>query len=93
MAIVRQLIERHDCMAIALVDHAVLLNQTTGPYVGHYIVLAGIDTTHDTDEDDTLVVYNPAMDTVLTQISLDTFERAWRAQGTDEDIVFVFSTE
>lgn len=80
---VRTFIQRDDCVAIALVDHNVLLNQSL-PYAGHYILLAGIK------DEDTLVVYNPATDVTPTYLSLETFERAWRAQGTDEDIVFYF---
>ena len=39
-----------------------------------------------------LVIYNPASTTTVTQpqyVAIAHFERAWRAYGTDEDIIFI----
>jgi hypothetical protein len=91
MTAVKDLVKRKDCVAMALVDHSLLLSQQplapTGHYVGHYIVLTGVL------PNNMLVVHNPAMDEGPTYVSLEIFERAWRAQGTDEDIVFFFTRQ
>ena len=100
LAVVIELIQREDCIAMALVDHTLLLleehthntqslEQEQQHYVGHYILLTGI-LQEENDPEIRLVVHNPAVDKAPTYVSLKTFERAWRAQGTDEDIVFVF---
>jgi hypothetical protein len=88
---VKDLVKREDCVAMALVDHSLLLNQPplapTGHYVGHYIVLTGVL------PNNMLVVHNPALDEGPTYVSLEIFEQAWRAQGTDEDIAFFFTQQ
>jgi Guanylylate cyclase len=67
----------------------------TNNYMGHYIVLAGIVEEEDdsnssqSPQDGTFVAYNPGSDAPISWISFKTFERAWRALGTDQDIVFV----
>lgn len=99
--VVKELVQRDDCVAMALVDHSILVllllmnhqQPSTGHYVGHYIVLTGIVQDDTTDHNDFFVVHNPATDEAPTYVSMETFERAWRAHGTDEDIVFVFTTD
>lgn len=118
--IVVHCIQRHDCIAIALVDNHALCptdaaTKTNDTYVGHYIVLAGVsndpdhihqavlwDTstaaaaaaaaaaaTEGYDHSYCLVMHNPASDETTSYITVLHFERAWRAHGTDEDILFL----
>ena len=95
---VQDVVQRDDCVAIALVDNSILTRprkQQQRPYAGHYIVLAGVtrDAKHlkkanEAQRDVCFVIYNPAVGGPL-YLSLGDFERAWRAEGTDEDIIFV----
>lgn len=66
-------------------------------YAGHYILLQGISYQDDhlqqsggtsVDSGYCFVVKNPGC-SGTTYLSPDRFERAWRAEGTDEDILFV----
>ena len=97
-----QLIRLPNCIAIALVDNSILLERFGKPkqYTGHYIMLLGISrdiSGLDTDHDICLVTENPGKKASYYsdsyRISLELFERAWRAPGTDEDIVFLVKTE
>lgn len=75
-------------------------NDDDSTYAGHYIILTGansinVDETKFDDEHDEmhrqqrLVIVNPASSEPTSLISYDHFERAWRASGTDEDIIFI----
>jgi hypothetical protein len=66
-------------------------------YAGHYILLQGTSCQDDhlqqasgtsIDAGYCFVVQNPGC-SETTYLSPDRFERAWRAEGTDEDILFV----
>jgi hypothetical protein len=108
LSTVVKLVQRADCIAIALVDNSVLMENIVGddesfrfaPYSGHYVVLVGASMESDhlrmaneTTRDVCLVLYNPGVDgNAPTYLSLDHFERAWRAKGTDDDIIFVTRT-
>ena len=108
-----ELIQRPNCVAIALVDNSILCcppkEETTRsdrkqslPYMGHYILLCGVSDNADhirqatsyVGRDETielsscLVALNPGK-TAVMYITLEYFEQAWRATGTDEDIIFV----
>lgn len=127
-----KIVERNDCLAIALVDNSVLnrcnaestaanrkmqfihrevVNE--GTYTGHYIVLAGVcndptnvkraavsfqdtskighdnSTTIRNQRDCFFIVHNPGSDKHVQYLPIAHFQRAWRAKGTDEDIIFI----
>lgn len=82
---VLELIRRPDCIAIALVDHATLLQRNhVTQYSGHFIVLSGIR-----DKDGLLQIHNPTSLNHADWISPCLFEKAWKAKGTDSDIIFL----
>ena len=82
---VLELVRRPDCIAIALVDHATLLQRMhITQYSGHFIVLSGIR-----NEDGLLQVHNPTSMNGTDFISPCLFEKAWKAKGTDSDIIFL----
>jgi hypothetical protein len=72
-------------------------------YVGHYVILCGIsrrvedikiaqslDRHSNSKETCCLVLMNPGMNNPSTMfVTLDRFEKAWRANGTDDDIIFL----
>ena len=72
-------------------------------YIGHYVILCGIsrcveDIQHAQSLDGhsngketcCLVLMNPGMTNPSTMfVTLDRFEKAWRANGTDDDIIFI----
>lgn len=73
---------------------------TAAAYTGHYIVLVGISDDSDhvrqavgddatTVHDYCLVAHNPGVDDRISYYTVEHFERAWRAPGTDEDIIFL----
>ena len=82
---VMELVRRPDCIAIALVDHAILQQKknATTPYTGHYIVVYGVV------HGDSLLIHNPTSSLATEYISSSLFEKAWRAKGTDNDIIFL----
>ena len=85
LAQVLELIRRPDCIAIALVDHATLLQRTyITHYSGHFIVLSGIR-----DTDGLLQIHNPTSMHGTDWIPQCLFEKAWKAKGTDSDIIFL----
>lgn len=82
---VLELVRRPDCIAIALVDHAILLQRNHGTqYSGHFIVLSGVRCT-----DGQLQVHNPTSMHDTDFITPSLFEKAWTAKGTDKDIIFL----
>ncbi|GKY92530.1 hypothetical protein MPSEU_000223300 [Mayamaea pseudoterrestris] len=94
------LIKQPNCVAIALVDNSILMGPhyktgMTKQYTGHYILILGVsrDTSSlDTIHDICLVIENPGMAASHLDchlLSLEHFEKAWRAPGTDEDVVFI----
>eukprot|EP00548_Thalassiothrix_antarctica_P014944 CAMPEP_0194173588 /NCGR_PEP_ID=MMETSP0154-20130528/7873_1 /TAXON_ID=1049557 /ORGANISM="Thalassiothrix antarctica, Strain L6-D1" /LENGTH=260 /DNA_ID=CAMNT_0038886687 /DNA_START=193 /DNA_END=975 /DNA_ORIENTATION=- len=82
-----QLVSRSDCIAIALVDNAVLLQRLDRPYAGHYIIISGVETNEKNDL--IFQIHNPDSSKPVDYISSSLFEKAWRARGTDEDIIFI----
>jgi hypothetical protein len=131
LAQVVRLIEHPNCIAIVLVDNAILTfggqvapvaNQqpTTPaaaaavPYRGHFIILAGTSrdakhlkqactassttSTGGSGDDDVVVddycfvAYDPGVHDSISYICPKLLERAWRAEGTDEDIIFLYKT-
>mmetsp|Transcript_5741 Transcript_5741/g.9515 ORF Transcript_5741/g.9515 Transcript_5741/m.9515 type:complete len:332 (-) Transcript_5741:46-1041(-) len=97
---VMELIRRPNCIAIALVDNNTIMRyqkskksrdseKTTktltaaAPYAGHYIVLSGVT------ENGDLQIHNPARSKKMQRMTLALFEKAWRAKGTDNDILFL----
>jgi hypothetical protein len=86
MSRIIDLVSRNDCIAIALVDNSILLGNADAPYRGHYIVLVGF-------QPNFFLIQDPGSVESCTKLSLELFERAWRAPGTDEDIIFVVKTD
>jgi hypothetical protein len=93
---VLELVCRPDCIAIALVDNNTILaakklkkgeserkKKNNVPFAGHYIVLSGLSRNGE------LQIHNPAISKKMKCMSLALFEKAWRAQGTDNDILFL----
>ena len=72
-----------DCLAVVLLDWNVVLHRAKG-YQGHFVPIVGFDETslfvHNQDMSDPVPFY-PIRSTV--------FEQARKAQGTDEDILFI----
>jgi hypothetical protein len=76
---------------------------TKDSYIGHYVILCGIskrvediqiaeslDAHSNGKETFCLVLMNPDMtNPSIMFVTLDRFEKAWRANGTDDDIIFV----
>jgi hypothetical protein len=78
---------------------------TSDSYSGHYVLLCGISSDEDDleyaqinypDEDDNtlhydfcIVMKNPASWKKVEYITPSIFEKAWRARGTDEDVIFI----
>ena len=96
-------IAREECIAMVLIDNAVL-KRSGGDYAGHYVLLVGISTdTEDIaqaeaccgkEEDPPstpycLVVKNPNWPESITFVTPTRFEEAWRANGTDEDVILI----
>jgi hypothetical protein len=101
MTAIMQVVERPNCLAIALVNNRVYqamdFSKVTGPYAGHYVIVTGtsrqqehLEAAHEESRKFCLVTYNPSTDGGNpVYISFDRFEKAWRSDGTDEDIIFV----
>ncbi len=78
---------------------------TSDSYSGHYVILCGISSDEDDiqyahvnypDEDDCtphfdfcIVMKNPASWKEVEYVTPSIFEKAWRARGTDEDVIFI----
>lgn len=81
------------------------LSHRIDTYVGHYILIAGTSddphhlrqaadaagnsTTSGQKHDYCLVVHNPGCDSTVSYYTCPHFECSWRANGTDEDILFL----
>lgn len=96
LAQVVRLISREDCIAIVLLDNSILRKRVGSTYAGHYVILCGISfqPEHLARVDGTMskycmVIKNPAISEETSYICPSGFEEAWRATGTDEDILFV----
>mmetsp|Transcript_20180 Transcript_20180/g.29953 ORF Transcript_20180/g.29953 Transcript_20180/m.29953 type:complete len:281 (-) Transcript_20180:273-1115(-) len=84
---VASLVGRPDCLAIALVDNMVLMQKAeSSNYAGHYIIISGVHS-----DKETFQIHNPDSLNPMDYISFPIFEKAWRAQGTDEDIIFLIA--
>lgn len=78
------LVGRPDCLAIALVDNAILMQRGgDAAYAGHYIVISGVV------DGMRMRIHNPASKEPVELIAISLFERAWKAKGTDNDILFL----
>lgn len=95
--------KNENCVALVLVDNSILkmnYRNKKNQYTGHYVILCGI--THDPEcveesdnflDSDTptfdycLVLRDPAQqgDVYMTP---ERFEKAWKAEGTDNDVIF-----
>jgi len=99
LAQVIRLVSQPYIVAIVLLDNSVL-RQVRQSYAGHYVILCGMscDPVHvrkakrsdrkSTDEY-CLVIKNPGSDNEVDYVSPFLLEQAWRAKGTDDDIIFV----
>ena len=110
------LVQKENCIAIALVDNSILLRGMYGEgcegtealpanesYVGHYVLIVGVCREDDflvgndgSVKDSSiiasrfkLVICNPGIDEPVSHVEAQLFERAWRASGTDQDIIFI----
>jgi Guanylylate cyclase len=82
---VLEMLRRPNCIAIALIDNAILMSKGHGTqFSGHYIVLSGIR-----ESDGALQIHNPTSVSHFDYISLQLFEQAWMAKGTDRDVIFI----
>jgi hypothetical protein len=98
-------VSKGNCVAIVLLDNSILRAETLAGeedvYMGHYVIISSIS--RDAEDlkaaqllDDTtnveelcLVIINPGIAKQRMLITPSRFERAWRAKGTDEDIIFI----
>lgn len=99
LAQVIRLVAQPHIVAIILLDNSVLRG-TRQTYAGHYVILCGLscDPAHarksrksdrkSTDEY-CMVVKNPGSGNEVDYVSPFLLEKAWRAKGTDDDILFV----
>lgn len=99
------IVSRENIVAIVLIDYNVFKNDQVDVnpknFSGHYVILCGIST----DEKDVmeankcfgpiqdttycLVIKDPGSTNKQTFVAKETFERCWRAAGTDCDILFI----
>ena len=91
-----RLVSRDDCIAIVLLDNSILRQRVGATYAGHYVILSGISfqRNHLNLADVKrlrfcMVIKNPARSATTTYVRPSLFEAAWRANGTDDDILFV----
>jgi Guanylylate cyclase len=99
MTQVLRLISRSDCVAIVLLDNSILRQKVGATtYAGHYVLLCGISyenqhlcqvDKNEPHSDYCMVIKNPAKADETSYISPSRFEEAWRATGTDDDVLFV----
>lgn len=97
------IISRKDVVAIVLLDNKILRNNDSS-YSGHYVILCGVSNDENdiecaqinSPEDDNstkyqfcMVVKNPGLWKRIEYVSPSRFEKAWRATGTDEDVIFL----
>ena len=98
-------ISHKDVVAIVLLDNVVLRNLPSSEYSGHYVILCGISYDEDLihyaqlncpDENDNtpnddfcIAIKNPGSWKHVEYITPSIFEKAWRARGTDEDVIFI----
>jgi len=94
------LVSRDECIAIVLLDNEIL-KQADEEYTGHYVLLVGIssdktDIAHaeakcneGMGSEFCLAIKDPAHKDCIVYVTPTLFERAWRASGTDEDIIFI----
>jgi hypothetical protein len=81
------LVKRPDCIAIVLVDNSILRQKIASSYSGHYVVLSGVvELGHGAFD---LQIHNPARSEHEELVSSALFEKAWRAKGTDDDVIFL----
>ena len=64
------------------------------PYAGHYVLVIGVVGVAscrpgDDPGDVALAIKNPGSDRPVDLIRTSKFERAWRSNGTDDDVIFV----
>lgn len=97
-------ISREQCIAMVLIDNAVL-KRSRGDYAGHYVLLVGISTDSQDmaqaelycgkEQDSSssipycLVVKNPNRPESISFVTPSLFEKAWKADGTDEDLILI----
>ena len=98
LAQVIRFVSQPHIVAIVLLDSSVLRRKTT--YAGHYVVLCGVscDPAHvqeakrndpKSQDDYCMVVKNPGRGIDTNFVTPSLLEKAWRAKGTDDDIIFI----
>jgi len=86
-------VQNPNCIAMVLVDNSLLCKEVSRAYAGHYVLLCGTSCEEEhiersgTEESYCLMLCNPGRGASMVCPVL--FEKAWRAQGTDEDILFL----
>lgn len=99
LAQVIRLVAQPDTVAIVLLDNSILRG-TRKSYAGHYVILCGMscDPFHvhkakksdrKSTDDYCMIVKNPGNENEIDYVTPHLLERAWRATGTDDDIIFV----
>ena len=99
-----EVISHSEVVAIVLVDNHVLTKgpcerSANSTYRGHYILVSGISYREEDvkfanvksfdDREYCMVVKNPGVTVETEFVSPKRFEEAWRAVGTDEDVIFI----
>lgn len=96
-------ISRDQCIAMVLLDNAVL-KRSGVDYAGHYVLLVGISTSaEDIEQAEShcgqeegpaptpycLITKNPNWPGSISFLTPSLFEKAWRADGTDDDVILI----
>ena len=100
-------ISRDQCIAMVLIDNAVL-KRSGDDYAGHYVLLVGISTDNqdiaqaesycgkEVDPSSSiphcLVIKNPNRPECISFVTPSLFEKAWKADGTDQDLILIAKT-
>ncbi|KAL9188363.1 hypothetical protein ACHAXT_006741 [Thalassiosira profunda] len=102
------IVSREGVVAVVLVDNRILRNEASDSYSGHYVILCGIsydendieyanmDSSAEEKRLDSnnycMVLKNPGIWKRCEYVAPSRFEEAWRAKGTDEDVIFIASS-
>ncbi|KAL7526415.1 hypothetical protein ACHAXR_001474, partial [Thalassiosira sp. AJA248-18] len=105
LEVLADIVARKGVVAIVLVDNRILRNNVSdaSSYSGHYVVLCGISNEkndihyarinspedYDARHNFCMVVKNPGVWKQSEYVTPVRFEKAWRATGTDEDVIFL----
>jgi len=99
------IVSRKDVVAIVLLDNRILMDNGKSSYCGHYVILCGVsydendiqyahmnspeENISSRRDDFVMVMKNPGIWKQTEFVTPSIFEKARRATGTDEDILFL----